>query len=223
MRKPSVARAWLSAATHVPRRINVSVVRHATALGAWSAVIALVGVPLILLGGLLTYFQLRDYFVRPDIHLFVQHPADPMFRLVNPTTVLLREPKYQIALFDLDDPTTNGARSLEIPVKVLEWILPKSTIGPWTFSSLSQAAGAVPKSHAVFGWISIQCPNCEQPRHYWILIKRGETAWYSEIPPDEWPSITRNLGTIIKAGADQAASLLEELVPVEKRVGAQAG
>lgn len=222
-KKPLRARAWLTVAAWVPRNVNAWVVRHAQALSAWASVVALIGVPLLFLGGLVTYLQLRGYLVRPDVQLFVQQPMEPLFRLVNPTSVLAREPKYQVTLFDLDDPTANGARNLEIPVKVLEWILPKGAIGPWSFFSLSKIAGTVPKGHVVFGWVALQCPNCQQPRHYWVLIKRGETAWYSEIPPDEWPSITKNLSAVVDVGTNYPA-LLERLAPIERRVRAyQAG
>ena len=201
------------------RSINAWLESHASVLAAWASVCAIVGVPTAILGGALAYSQLQASLVKPDLALVVEIPQRPQFKLVNLSAVVLREPKYQLAFFDLDDQGPDGATSLEIPVKILDWIAPRGGLGGWRILELSPRASAVPSGHIVFGWAYVQCPECKTPRHYWVLIKAGDTAWYSEISADSYPSITKDLGRILHSGREYP-SLIEELVPAARRIRA---
>ena len=89
------------------RKINSWLDTHLSLLGAWASVIAILGVPLILIGGYSTYIQIKDYLVRPSIALHLSNPENVRFRLVNFSPVILREPKYQFAFWDLDSRLDN--------------------------------------------------------------------------------------------------------------------
>jgi hypothetical protein len=202
------------------RKINYWLDTHSSLLSAWASVFAILGVPLILIGGYSTYIQIKDYLMRPSIALYISNPEKVRFRLVNISPVILRKPKYQFAFWDLDariDSTKEDPGNLKIHTRTEDYILPKSYLGPWSIMELSNEAMKVPKSHIVFGWASLQCPDCENRKHYWVHIKNGESAWYSEIQAEDQPSIWKNLSAIIEPNANYAR-LISELVPLEKRI-----
>lgn len=107
-----------------------------------------------------------------------------------------------------------------IPVKSLNYIRPKSGIGPFSIQGLSNVAGNVPDGHFVFGWASVQCPDCITRKDYWVLIKEGETAWYSKIQPEEQTSIWKNLSSVIDSG-ENYPQIISELVPKKNRIAVE--
>ncbi len=201
-------------------RLNAFLARNATILGAWASLVTIIGLPLLLMGGYTTYKQLRGYLDQPDIALAFATPKEVRFWLLNPSSVLVREPQYSFGLWDLDARAEGqGADpgNLQIPVKSLEYIRPKSAIGPWTVASLSPVGSAVPTGHVVFGWLSVQCPDCKVRRHYWFLWKKGELAWYSEIPFPEESHIMPHLTALLNAGRNYPL-VLASIVPQERRI-----
>lgn len=202
------------------RNLNLWLEKNSSVLSAWASLVAIVGVPLLLLGGLATWIQVKDYIDRPDIALHLATPKKVRFRLINLSSVLLREPQYMFALWDLDarqEGIGDDPGNLNIPTKSMKYIRPKSVIGPWSIESLSGVSAKVPDGHVVFGWVSLQCPDCVSRKHYWLLIKTGERAWYSIIGLDEQPSIMKNLSSVLNAGP-KFLEAISSIVPVEKRI-----
>ena len=204
-------------------RLNSWLERKATLLSAWSSVVAIIGIPVVLLGGFFTWIQVKDYLTRPDIALYLDSPKRLRFRLLNISAVLLREPKYAFNLWDFDARVQGEGEdpgNLRIPTKSLKYIRPNAAIGPWLIDGLSDTAANVPAGHVVFGWVSLQCPDCETRRHYWLLYKKGETAWYSVIPPNEQPAITKNLSSVLNSGAAYPETI-SQLVSGDRRMRVQ--
>jgi len=207
------------------RSFNARLEKRSTLLNAWSSLITIVVVPIILFGGYATWLQVSNYLARPDIALHLATPKHVRFRLLNLSSVLLHKPHYAFSLWDLDariQGMGSDPGNLLIPTKTLEYILPKSGIGPWVIDNLSETASGIPDGNVVFGWVSVQCPDCESRRHYWLLIKKGETAWYYEIPPEEQPSIMKNLQIVLEAGK-QYSDVIGKIVPIERRIPVRDG
>lgn len=207
------------------RSFNSWLEKRSTLLSAWSSLITIVVVPIILFGGYATWIQVSNYLSRPDIALHLKTPKHVRFSLLNLSSVLLREPHYAFNLWDLDARVQgkgDDPGNLRIPTKTLEYILPNSGIGPWVIDNLSETASRVPDGNVVFGWVSIRCPDCELRRHYWLLIKKGETAWYYEIPPEEQLSIMKNLQIVLKADKHYPEAI-GKVVPIERRIPVRDG
>jgi hypothetical protein len=110
-----------------------------------------------------------------------------------------------------------GRMNLEIPVQVLrDYILPNRALGPTRILDLSPRQGDVKPGHTVFGFVTVQCSNCEAPRHFWLLLKIGESGWLSEIPRTSEKEILPAFGRVLLAG-DAAVSASDEVVPVGAR------
>jgi len=202
------------------KKLNSSLNKHSSVLGAWASLLAILGIPLILLGGFGAWLQVKEFINRPEIELYLENPKNVSFRLINISSVLLREPQYSFSLWDLDarkEGVGDDPGNLIIPVKTLSYIRPKSGLGPFTIEGLSKASSKVPDGHVVFGWASVQCPDCVSRKDYWVLIKEGEAAWYSKIGAEEKPSILKNLSSVLKAGANYP-KLISEIVPKKNRI-----
>jgi len=114
------------------RSINSWMDEHSSVLSAWASLVAIVGVPLLLLGGYTTWLQIRNYLVRPDIALHLATPKNVRLRLLNFSPVLLRDPQYAFAFWDLDarsEGTGEDPGNLKIPTKSMDYIRPRS--GKW--------------------------------------------------------------------------------------------
>lgn len=202
------------------KNLNSSLDKHSSVLGAWASLLAIFGIPLILLGGFSTWIHIKEFINRPEIELYLENPKKVNFRLINFSSVLLREPQYSFSLWDLDAREKGAGDdpgNLVIPVKTLNYIRPNSGIGPFTIEGLSKAPSKVPGGHIVFGWASVQCPDCVSRKDYWILIKVGETAWYSKIEPEDKPLILKNLSSVLDSG-ENYPRLVSELVPKKNRI-----
>lgn len=107
MPKPSSPARWSGFAAlcrslaRLIRSVNEWVDRHGSLLGAWASLWTIVAVPTAFVGGWVAYSELRSGFLKPDIAFILETPKAPQFKLVNIGDAVLREPKYQLALFDL--------------------------------------------------------------------------------------------------------------------------
>ena len=202
------------------RKLNLSLDKNSSVLGAWASLLTILGIPLLLLGGFSTWLQVKEYINRPEIELYLENSKNVNFRLINYSSVLLREPQYSFSLWDLDarkEGVGDDPGNLVIPVKTLNYIRPKSGIGPFTIEGLSKASEKVPNGHIVFGWASVQCPDCVSRKDYWILIKKGEIAWYSKIEAEEKPLILRSLSVVLESGKNYP-KLISKIVPLKDRI-----
>lgn len=158
----------------------------------------------------------------PDVGLTFHRPESPQFRVRNLSDDLVREPKYQFLVYDLDLPGTDQPYlNLRIPVALLQdYVRPKSSLGPWGLTSLSKRGSQVQPGHRLFGYAQVQCPNCVEFRHYWLFFEVGSSGWFSEIPASEHPLILRRLARVIH-GSGSPVGTIDEMIPVESRLAVQ--
>src|SRR2546426_2880661 len=109
-----------------PRRgLRTWLIDNATLLGAYTSVATLITLPLIVVGGILAFIQLRGEFAKPDVGLGFYRGAIPQFRVVNLGSTLVREPKYQLDIYDLDVKADGKPfMILQIPAQVLDFLNP---------------------------------------------------------------------------------------------------
>lgn len=156
----------------------------------------------------------------PDVGLTFHRPESPQFRVRNLSDYLVREPKYQFLIYDLDLPGTDEPYlNLRIPVKVLEdYVRPRSILGPWRLMSLSTRGSRVQPGHRLFGFAQVECPNCVNFRHYWVFFHVGRSGWFSEIPASEKPAQIPKRITQIIYGPGSPLDAIDEVIPSTSRV-----
>ena len=76
--------------------------RNATSLGASASAVALLTLPLIVAGGVVTCNQLRDAVAKHQVGLGFYRVQAPQFRVINVGSTVIRDPKYQLDINDLD-------------------------------------------------------------------------------------------------------------------------
>jgi hypothetical protein len=179
-------------------RVHPWLERHATLLRAYRSLGWLVTIPIVLIGGYHVSQQVLDTLVAPDLELVFGHPALPLFWVMNPSSKLAREGRYQFLLYDLSLPGNQEERlNLEIPVKGLDPIRPGRGLGPWTFQSVASYGSRIEQGHHLFGYAQVWCPTCEQVHFYWIFAHVGSAGWYVEIPLPKHRPYTQTCGPLL--------------------------
>jgi hypothetical protein len=162
--------------------------------------------------------DLRNQFSKPDLSLAFLKPARPMFYIVNESGAVAKDPKYQFLIYDLDVPGREGepALNLMIPVKTLDFVRAKDSLGPWAVQELADRGDAVQAGHHVFGYAQVTCPDCAAFKRYWLYAEVGKRGWYASIAPEDEPKILKYLSDVIFS-ADKLRTL-EGIVPPQSRV-----
>jgi hypothetical protein len=183
------------------KRTHPCLEKYATLLGAYRSLGWLLTIPLVLVGSYNIFLDLEDTFRKPDATLVFGRPSSPVFWVMNSSSKLVREPKYELTIFNLrliggPNPYTN----LEIPTKITDSIRPNRALGPWAIQSVARKGSEIQEGNFLFGYGQVECPDCEHVHHYWIYVHVGVNGWYSEIPADETKAILKNLSDIIQSG-----------------------
>lgn len=176
-----------------------------------SAIVAIVGFPLILLGGYLAWVQLKDYLVAPEVRLeFVLIPGGELCVMArNPTTRLARNVELPISMwFD------SWVSVPEVPLRNLV-VHPHDYRGPTNLSQIYKLKGRLKTGEHLFGIAFANCPECEHIHYYWLYFQQGGGGWYAEAP-DDWAFRLTELPPGIKSQGVPASA--DYLVPNERRI-----
>lgn len=156
---------------------------------------------------------------KTTVAVVVGSPANPQFWLYNEGEITAEQPKYGFVIYDLDQGDIEQPRRiLQIPFKRFDdYILPRKGLGPWRVLDLSPRAQEVPIGHRVFGYVTVQCFNCEEIRAFWVFIKNGHSGWFREIAGSEMETMNKVLAKVIYS-KEKASEMVEEVIPKEGRV-----
>ena len=151
---------------------------------------------------------------RPDIALKLVYPAGVAVMMVNESDVVLREPKYVPAMWNLD--REKWSEPLPIPVESGDWIRPREALLPMVFIGQDRILTLLKQGDRLVGVISVTCPDCIRTKSYWVYIKHGIEGWFSEIPQEQivdLNALAKGIPTIRKDTDRFFAS-----IPEEKRI-----
>jgi len=144
--------------------------------------------------------------IRPDISLRVVYPEGFATILVNDSSVVLRDPKFFPVVWDLDLPDRTDP--LPVPTETFtgEFIRPHEYLGPEPIVAHQNAASLVKPGHRLFGYIQVECPDCERTKGYWVWAINGTGGWYAELPPGHYAALNALFKLLprIKADPDQS-------------------
>lgn len=104
------------------RYIHPWLVKQATLLGAYRSLIAIVGFPVIIVGGILAYMQIVERLGQPEVGLHFGRATNTVVWVTNLSNVVVHKPKYHVALFNLDESLEKRLNPLPIPVKLGDYI-----------------------------------------------------------------------------------------------------
>ena len=189
----------------LPGRFNRWMTEHNTSLSAWSSLVTLVSLPLVLAGMFLSYYQVVEILALPQPELRFVHPTSVAYKVANNSSKTAEDVLVSFGLFDLDD-LSRGP--LPIPSVKYDYVNRHSEKGPFKWFGNFAVTG-----HQYFGIVYIGCKGGDRLRTYWIYVKHGDPteSFYAERNKDDTFRIT-----FPRLPAAQR-TLLDTLVPVDRR------
>jgi hypothetical protein len=146
-------------------------------LSSWASLIQIIFFPAIVITLLTGYYQLEQYYQKPDLHLKFQNPKALQYYLANISNTVAEQPLYCFGLFDLD---AIPIETVPVPCKEISYL--KGAQGPNNFMERYGKNG-----HRYFGFATITCKNCDMERWYWIFLVHNSdaNAWFVELNKNE--------------------------------------
>lgn len=156
----------------------------ANVLSNISSLIQIVALPLIFFSTCLSYYQLKDYFSEPDLHLEFTNPKALSFYLFNKGDVIAELPIYWFGLIDLN--LKEKFDFLPIPAKENSYLKDHGRNGP-----NSDLIKYLKKGHRYFGFAGISCKNSDKIRYYFLAFSYPDSnnAWYVEVEKQNYPML----------------------------------
>ncbi len=146
----------------------------------------------------------------PDVDLIFVYPRTVSPLMVNPTDKPIQQPKYQVALWNLNHP--ERANPLPIPVHTGDFIRPHEAWGPNEMLNIPNVRPLVSAGDHLFGFAQALCPECKTHHYYWVYIEDGKDGWFCELPQGQfidWNLLTNH----IRKSANPNDSWINELAP----------
>ncbi len=199
----------------ISRKFHPWLKDNATLLGAYRSLIAFIAFPLVIVGGVYTYIQILERLETPDVQLTLQYPKSVAVSIRNTSRVVVRDPKYQVVLFNIDSAANQRNEPLPIPVAKGDYIKSGEQWGPNSMISIPSVQSRVHDGDRLLGWAYVTCPT--GPRHfYWIYFQHGKGGWFAEMNHDEYPNMANFPNLLQEPEAAMAA--YHSHVPEEKRI-----
>lgn len=146
----------------------------------------------------------------PDINLVFVYPQTVSLLVVNPTDKTIQQPKYHVALWNLDHP--RRANPLPIPTQTGDFIRPHEAWGPNVMLGYPDVRPLVSEGDHLFGFAQALCPECKRHHYYWVYIEHGKNGWFCELPQGQlidWNMLSDHLGD----GTNAHDSWISKLAP----------
>jgi hypothetical protein len=128
---------------------------------------------------------------RPDVTLSFANPPFPTVLLTNQSSQTLKDIKYSVYLWNIDDPRTyNNPHSAEhpemhdplvIPTATFDFLRPHQSSNQQDIFATSLVLPYLKKGNRLIGTASVDCPDCDEGHTYIVGITWGEGGWYYEI------------------------------------------
>jgi len=150
-----------------------------------------------------------------DVSLRFVYPKSPALILVNQSTVIAKDIKWAVALWNMDLPDRDDP--LPIPVRTFDWIKPHDEGGPQNLFDSPLVSPLLKQGNRLFGSVSLDCPECERGRTYIVNIVWGDSGWYSEIRNEKSGKILIP-SNFLKESRIKYFKALEAAVPAQSRI-----
>lgn len=172
---------------------------NATLLGAYRSLVAFIGFPIVMLGGLLAYQDIQARFSHPHVVLMFGAPkSDAVVSAWNVSDVVARDVYWEVGLINIDWQTDPNDIVLPIRTQSATFVKPRSRSGPHAMIGEPRVKQRVRPGDRLVGWASTTCADC--PREaYWLYIEQGKEGWSARMD-EAAPNI---IGVLRLAGEGQ--------------------
>jgi len=125
---------------------------------------------------------------RPDVALTPVFPATIAVTLENRSdTKIARDVLYYGAFWNVSRPVGDTFQLVGPKSAKIDYLRPRSTAGPMSLEFTYSGGNTEPikQGDLLFGYLSVQCPDCSRVRDYWVLFTVGGSGAYFENGPSE--------------------------------------
>jgi hypothetical protein len=130
----------------------------------------------------------------PDVELVLVDPVSVNIMIENPTDKVANQPKYFIALWNLEHPERKSP--LPIPSAKNDYLLAHRIWGPNQMMGISQVIPLVKAGDHLFGYAQVLCLDCKREHWYWVYVDHGKEGWFCEMQIGQvnvWPELLHQL------------------------------
>lgn len=152
---------------------------------------------------------------KPDLTLRFVIKRNLSFEIVNGTHVEAMNPRYSVAMVNLDSPpnkslSTNENGTLTMLPNTTEmlndYVPGDGKVGPFSLGKRWEERGTLSLGDRMFGMASIGCPSCAKIHYYYVYAIHGKDGWYCEsTAPLSLMAITENAIKIERSKDDPYA------------------
>jgi hypothetical protein len=151
----------------------------------------------------------------PDVTPMLVSPEQPAVMLINESANVARNIKWGVVLWNLD--SLDRVDPLPIPYQAFDFIRPREHGGP---EQLFNAAilGLIKPGNRLFGYATVDCPDCATTRCVWIYIEYGKGGWYAPLPKEAPFVNTSQLFKMIPEIEKNVSSAMNMMAPAGRRI-----
>jgi len=152
---------------------------------------------------------------QPDVVLGFVYSKSPALILINQSSVVARDIKWALALWNIDLPDRNDP--LPIPISTFDFLRPHAKGGPQNLFNSPQLSRLLKTGNRLFGSASIQTPDSIRCRTYVVCIEWGVSGWYAELEEEKLGELIIP-SNFLKETRERYFKELEKRVPVQSRI-----
>jgi len=125
---------------------------------------------------------------KPDVEAFFVYPERPSIVIHNKSrTKVAHGVLYEARFWNLSKPAGGLYEFTGSKVGSLDAVRPEGTFGPNPFELFVGTSPSIPaEGEQLFGFVMVQCPDCQSLHFYWMYVVFGKTGVYREGKPTEF-------------------------------------
>jgi hypothetical protein len=127
--------------------------------------------------------QRRRELEQPEVEGILLYPQQPSIVINSISkTKVARDVIYEARFWNLDKPTEEGFALVSSKVGSVASVRPGGSFGPFNFELFSgaNAPASLPSGTRLFGYVTVQCPECRSVHIYWAYYVVGNSGVYRE-------------------------------------------
>lgn len=198
------------------QRLHLWITKNANAFSAYSSIVAIVSLPIIVLGGIAAYSNIKDMLTSPEVTLHFTGPKGLLFEVWNTSEKLAEDVRYQLTLYNFSIIDEDGKyENVSVPVDTIDFIRPGRGAGPWSIKDHAVNGQNIENGHHIFGHALVQCRKCERIPQYWIFVQMGQSGWHAPIALHEELDVWREFAEVLDR--QDYLRAINKLVPKDRR------
>jgi hypothetical protein len=127
-----------------------------------------------------------DSALRPGLEARFVAATSPGLILFNASSTVVRDPSYSLVMWNLDKGLPTSLPTVSV-TESGRYLKPGQGMVEPTLDR-PEMKSLISEGNRIFGYASVDCPNCKRAKYYWLYIIYGKDSWYSEIPEAAEPN-----------------------------------